>query len=268
MFRGIKNKYEFTGAQKQLSNGIIVKRIRRLSDGLLGGWIESEDNLSHCGSCFIYNEAVVYNDARVADDAKIFNNVKIGGQSDIRNNAIIRHNVIVKNSFINENVDAAGNGCIVNSCVNQMVMNDSYTISNCSINKYYSNKINVKNATLMNCKYENITEKEITLEDIVLINGIFTFDPSLYDFIIIQGNSPCRATTYYKPKDGDQIKANIGCQRDITLEQFKKRIFDGIEYCSYRKEYLKQIKHITMLFGDIDDKEFAELKEKYSNKEE
>ena len=37
-------KYEFTGETKEVF-GRTLHRIKRLSDGLVGGWIESEDNL-------------------------------------------------------------------------------------------------------------------------------------------------------------------------------------------------------------------------------
>jgi hypothetical protein len=40
----MKKKYEFTGETINL-NGLILKRIRRISDKLIGGWIQSEDNL-------------------------------------------------------------------------------------------------------------------------------------------------------------------------------------------------------------------------------
>ena len=42
-------KYEFTGETKEYG-GVSLKRIRRLSDKLLGGWIEKESNLSQDGT--------------------------------------------------------------------------------------------------------------------------------------------------------------------------------------------------------------------------
>lgn len=52
-------------------------RIRALRDfgdvkaGDLGGYIESENNLSHDGDCWVYDNAVVCNDAVVRDNAKV-----------------------------------------------------------------------------------------------------------------------------------------------------------------------------------------------------
>lgn len=53
-----QKKYEFTGEIKEF-NGFVLKQIRRISDQLIGGWIEKEDNLSQEGSCFVYENARV-----------------------------------------------------------------------------------------------------------------------------------------------------------------------------------------------------------------
>ena len=55
-------KYEFTGETLE-HEGRTLKRIRRLSDGKLGGWIESEDNLSHYGGAWVCGEAKGCGDA-------------------------------------------------------------------------------------------------------------------------------------------------------------------------------------------------------------
>ena len=52
-------KYIFTGETKNYE-GHLLHRIRRLSDGALGGWIQKEENLSQEGNCWIDDEAYVY----------------------------------------------------------------------------------------------------------------------------------------------------------------------------------------------------------------
>ena len=60
-------------------NGRTLHRIKSLRDiegtlvrkGDLGGFIEKEENLSHKGNCWIYNDTCVYGDARVYGDANI-----------------------------------------------------------------------------------------------------------------------------------------------------------------------------------------------------
>lgn len=70
-------KYELTDEKKQIA-GRTLFRIRALRDfydvkaGDLGGWIESENNLSYSGDAWVSGKAVVFGDARVFGDAWIF----------------------------------------------------------------------------------------------------------------------------------------------------------------------------------------------------
>ena len=55
-------KYEFTG--KIIINfGVTLKQIKRLSDGLIGGYIEKESNLDHSGNAWVSGNAQVSGDA-------------------------------------------------------------------------------------------------------------------------------------------------------------------------------------------------------------
>lgn len=64
-------KYEFTDKTLNYA-GHILHKIRFLEDGKLGGWIESEDNLSQDGSCRVLDKAKVYGNAQVCGNTKIF----------------------------------------------------------------------------------------------------------------------------------------------------------------------------------------------------
>lgn len=61
-------KYEFTGETKEWC-GHTLHRIRAvisfayIKAGEMGGWIETEDNLSHNGDAWVYGDAKVYGDA-------------------------------------------------------------------------------------------------------------------------------------------------------------------------------------------------------------
>ena len=71
-------KYEFTSETKNY-DGHILHRIRRLSDDQLGGWIESEDNLSQDDNCWVNDNAKVYGNAEVCDNAPVFGHADITG---------------------------------------------------------------------------------------------------------------------------------------------------------------------------------------------
>lgn len=66
-------KYEFTGEEK-VEHGATLRRIRRLSNGEVGGWVEKEGNLSHVGGCWVSGDAVVSDNAEVSGCAWVSGN--------------------------------------------------------------------------------------------------------------------------------------------------------------------------------------------------
>lgn len=66
----MEKKYELTDEILEVG-GRVLHRINALRDfgnikqGEIGGWIENEDNLSHCGDCWVYGNAEVYGNAKV-----------------------------------------------------------------------------------------------------------------------------------------------------------------------------------------------------------
>ena len=79
--------------------GRTLHRIRALKDfggvkkGDLGGFVENENNLSHYGSCWIYDDAKamdnsrIYGDSRMYDNSEMYNNSKMYGDSVMYNNS-------------------------------------------------------------------------------------------------------------------------------------------------------------------------------------
>lgn len=57
--------------------------------GDLGGWIQSEDNLSHEGTCWIYNNAKAFDLSSVTNDAMLLDNSMAYGKSRIYGNALL-----------------------------------------------------------------------------------------------------------------------------------------------------------------------------------
>jgi len=79
----MNKKYELMYQFK--SDGILLYRIcalRSFSDvkkGDIGGFVESEKNLSHDGNCWIYDSAKAIEHSRVHGDAKIHDHVLLKG---------------------------------------------------------------------------------------------------------------------------------------------------------------------------------------------
>ena len=73
----MNRKYEFTGEIMECM-GRTLHRIRAVRDfgevkaGDLGGWIETESNLSNDGNAWVCGNAMVYGDAMVCGDARVY----------------------------------------------------------------------------------------------------------------------------------------------------------------------------------------------------
>ena len=93
----MSKKYKFTGKTIEV-DGRTLRRIRRLSDGLIGGYIESEDNLSHEGECFVYDDARVFDNAYVHGDAQVSGNARVYGSALVYDNVRVYGNVYVYDS--------------------------------------------------------------------------------------------------------------------------------------------------------------------------
>ena len=80
-------KYELTDEETREFGGHILHRIVALRNfkgvkkGDKGGWIESENNLSHDGNCWVYDDAKVYGFAKVVEDATVSGNSMVYGSS-------------------------------------------------------------------------------------------------------------------------------------------------------------------------------------------
>ena len=84
----MNRKYEFTGETMERS-GRTLYRIRAVRDfgevkaGDLGGWIETESNLSNDGNAWVSGNAWVYGDAEVSGNAWVYGNAEVSGRKHI-----------------------------------------------------------------------------------------------------------------------------------------------------------------------------------------
>ena len=107
-------KYEFTGETKYIHN-CTVRQIRRISGGEVGGWIESDKNLSHEGDCWIGDNAWVFGDALVCGDALVYDNALVCGNAKVFRNSRVFGDALVSgdakvygNAIISSNVRVFG----------------------------------------------------------------------------------------------------------------------------------------------------------------
>ena len=141
-----EKKYELLKDDSIKVGETTLYRIRALRDfkdvkaGDLGGYIESEENLSHEGNCWVYDSArvcgnaqvydnaVVYAHANIAGNARICDNAQIGDKAQILDNAVISGNTeIVGNTFVTDNAKISGDvtiKCETNICYNAYIESD------------------------------------------------------------------------------------------------------------------------------------------------
>jgi carbonic anhydrase/acetyltransferase-like protein (isoleucine patch superfamily) len=111
---------------------------RSVHTGDIGGFVETEKNLSHEGSCWIFDNARAIGYSKIKDDARILHDAIVEGQSTVNGHSIIMnkahiyHSSIVTNSRITGNVQTTGLS----------------TISSCNIHE----NVKIKNAYVRDAK--------------------------------------------------------------------------------------------------------------------
>lgn len=126
--------------------------------GTLGGYVESEDNLSHNGACWIFPNGIVYGKSLVSEDAIIENGIicdsNIYYKTYINNYRVINSNIgtychihsIYFNSII-ENCDISG-VVEIHDCgtVRNATIKNHVCIYNSSINGYFDKEIDISSS--------------------------------------------------------------------------------------------------------------------------
>lgn len=102
-------KYEILKDRSITIEGHTLYRIKSVIDfpgvlsGTLGGFVESEDNLSQIGDCWIADEAAVYGHSVVIGGGWVGGSSRVHGHSIIRGNCHIDDVAVIRNSEIKGN---------------------------------------------------------------------------------------------------------------------------------------------------------------------
>jgi len=139
----MSNKYEITDiAHPEFPNLRRIRALREIDffevlEGELGGYVESEANLSQEGECWVaddacvygnasvsgnawaasraqvYGNASVYDNALVSGDATVSENAQIFGNSWVYGNAVVRENArVYENAWVFEFTEVSGNAWV------------------------------------------------------------------------------------------------------------------------------------------------------------
>lgn len=81
-----------------------VKDFSNIKKGDLGGWVDSEDNLSHKGNCWIYGNAQVKLGVRISENAMVCDNAILSGYGvSVKGNAVISDIAMITGDFLYSN---------------------------------------------------------------------------------------------------------------------------------------------------------------------
>ena len=251
------NKYRLIPEDCKINYGRKLYRIEALKDfgvvkaGELGGYIESENNLSFDGEAWVCENAEVFDDARICNDALINGNARIYGNAMVSNKAAVGGNALIYgNALICDEVcvyDKAyvyGNVLVCNNAIirgNAVVSGNARIEGNaliCENARVYGNVMIRGNATI----YSNavlgdnvIIEKNtdwFTVGPIGSRNGFITFalnkDKSIYVFCgCFHGNidefEKAVEETHKGTKYEEEYKLAIGlAKKKITTAETNK----------------------------------------------
>ena len=114
----MEKKYILTEETK-VAHGRTLHRIKAVRDfnnvknGDLGGFIESEVNLSHETNAWVYNNAMVFGNAKVYGNAMVCDDAKVYGNAMVRDDAKVYGNAIVfGNAWVYNNAMVFGNAWV------------------------------------------------------------------------------------------------------------------------------------------------------------
>ena len=126
---------------------IALRDFSNVKKGERGGLIQSEDNLSHEGDCWVYNDAVISGNARVYGRARVFGNAWVCGRARVFGNAVISGNAeLTGNTWATKEVITFGNAFCY-----------KITVSN--------NHIKIGCKQFLKSEWKNFTDDEITKMD-------------------------------------------------------------------------------------------------------
>lgn len=109
----MKKKYEILKTNTYNMNGktlyriIAIRNFGDIKKGEIGGFVESERNLSHNGNCWIHDDAKVYEKAKVYGDAQIYDHSMVYGKAKVYG-----HAKLFKSSLVTENAKIYGSSCL------------------------------------------------------------------------------------------------------------------------------------------------------------
>lgn len=250
----MKNKkYELTDESIKRS-GVTLYRIRALRDfgnvkkGALGGFVQSEANLSHDGDSWVYCDAKVFDRARVIENGKVFYKAEVKGKAIVSKNSRVDHKAHVCGKAILTDfarVDGEARVC------GQAIIKDYATVRGDA--RIDGNAIVRKNSCVSGNAYvSHSAEIAVDMPVSFLKTTAFIHGDALIsapnDVLVISPIGPDNGIlTAYRSKR-ECIELNIG-RYDGTINEFTQIVFSKYRYDDLcLDQYLSAIGFIKQFF--------------------
>lgn len=245
-------KYELTDDSIRWS-GATLYRIRALksfgdvSKGDLGGFIEGEKNLSHSGTCWVYDNAMVCGNARVMEDARIDYEAHIFGNAKISKSAVVSNNAIIDDgAIITDFAKVRGFACVRGKAIvkdHAQVKDDALVGGKAIVSK--ASKITGQIRILGDAEVSMMDSLTTACCHAVISGSALISDPN--DVLVIGpiGSRNDRLTAYCN-KRGD-IEVSTGCFKG-TLDKFKYQVRNEHGSNVYAQQYRMAISFIKQFF--------------------
>lgn len=101
-----------------------LKSFDNVKKGELGGFVEKEDNLSHKGNCWVFNNAQVFENAQVYGNARLLENAQVYGNADVSDEVqvygcarVYGYAKVYGNAEIYENTEIHGNAWVYDNAI-------------------------------------------------------------------------------------------------------------------------------------------------------
>ena len=156
--------------------------------GDIGGFVESERNLSHDGNCWIFREAKVYGDAQVYDDAWITNAAEVSDDAKVFGKAHVFGDALVSdNAMVTINATVCGNAHVYDDAWvsdNACVTSNARVFGNATIN---GDAVITDEASV--CGYSTITDNAMVYGNTEIRNTAYIGDDAIVVNAVIEGNA-------------------------------------------------------------------------------
>lgn len=227
-------KYELTNEIKNLPGGVVLYRIRALRDfadvkaGDLGGFVQSESNLTQDGDAWVYHDAEAFGDAIVGGGAGVSNNAKVYGNAIVCGRARVNDNVeVFGQAGVCDDAMACDNAKVFGSAVvggfaevsDNAVVRDAATVTD---------RAKIKNCSIIGGRA--MIGGEAIIYDNAEIN-----DDSEWSLVTGFGRVG-RTTTFFRCKDG-KVRVQCGCFYG-HLADFRAKVKETHGDSKMAREYL------------------------------